>query len=119
MFSYTVSCEFDHSALRQEWIAWLREEHVHDVLAAGALDAEVVELDPPENEGRFLCEVRYRFADRAAFEAYERDHAPRLRAEGLTRFPPERGMRYQRRTGEIVCSGSLTRTSRGPESRSR
>lgn len=39
---------------------------------------------------------------RACFETYERDHAPRLRAEGLARFPVESGIRYSRSLGEIV-----------------
>jgi hypothetical protein len=30
--------------------------------------------------------VRYRLRDRAALDDYLRDHAPRMRAEGLARF---------------------------------
>ena len=50
-------------------------------------------------------EAHFRFADRAAFEAYERDGAPRLRAEGLELFPPEAGVTYRRRTGEVAVRG--------------
>jgi len=45
-------------------------------------------------------ESRYTFASRAAFEAYERDHAARLRAEGLALFPS--GVAFTRTTGEFV-----------------
>src|SRR5262249_61192900 len=78
-----------------EWLTWMRTRHIADVLAAGALSAEVVELDGSE------FEARYRFASREAFAAYERDHAPRLRAEGLALFPPEKGVQYRRSLGEV------------------
>jgi hypothetical protein len=101
MFAYTVSCTFDDPAVADEWITWLRNEHLAAVLAAGAWDAEVVRMD-----GKPLrCEVRYHFESREAFARYERDHAPALRAEGLKRFPAERGLQYQRTTG-VVCAAN-------------
>ena len=100
MFAYTVRCEFDDPAVAQRWLAWMEREHLADVCAAGALRAEVVKFDGQPT----CCEARYLFASRAAFQAYERDHAPRLRAEGLKRFPPELGLRYSRTTGEVEAS---------------
>jgi hypothetical protein len=111
MFSYTVTATFDDPAVADEWLAWLRDEHVRDVIEAGAMDGEVIVVDPDSPSGetangagprKQTCEVRYHFTDRAAFEAYVRDHAPRLREEGLRRFPPERGIAYSRRSGEVV-----------------
>ena len=98
MFTYTVRCTFETEAVAHEWIAWLRNGHLADVLAAGAVDAEVVRPDG----AAIQAEVRYHFASREAFVVYERDHAPRLRAEGLKRFPPERGLIYERFTGESL-----------------
>jgi hypothetical protein len=103
MFAYTVSCDFDDPAVAVEWLAWLRDEHLGEVCAAGALDAEAVRLDPPPGVAA-RCEARYHFASRPDFQRYERDHAPRLRAEGLKRFPLERGLRYTRATGEVVAA---------------
>ncbi|TVQ54585.1 MAG: DUF4286 family protein [Phycisphaerales bacterium] len=102
-YSYTVTCTFTEAAVADEWIAWLNDEHLRDVCEAGALDAEVIRFEPdPAGEHQFIvCEVRYHFKDKASFAAYERDHAPRLREEGLKRFPPERGLQYARRTGEV------------------
>jgi len=97
MFAYTVRCTFDDPALRDEWVAWIAGGHAQDVIDAGALSADVVVLDGAPA----AAEVRYRFSDRAAFDAYERDHAPRLREDGLARFPLERGLRYERSTGEL------------------
>lgn len=98
MIAYTVRCTFDDPAVRDEWVAWITGEHAGDVIDAGAASAEVVVLD----DEPVAAEVRYRFPDRAAFDGYLRDHAPRLRAEGLARFPLERGLRYERSVGEIV-----------------
>jgi hypothetical protein len=93
--SYVVTCDFDRVAVADAWERWLREQHAGDVVAAGALSADVVRV----HETRIEC--RYRFASRDAFAAYERDHAPRLRAEGLARVPPEGGVRLSRAVNEV------------------
>ncbi len=97
-FAYTVRCTFDDPAIAIEWLDWIRREHLDDVIAAGATGGDVVRLDGEPCR----CEVRYRFESRVAFEAYERDHAPRLRQIGLASFPLELGLHYERSTGEIV-----------------
>lgn len=104
MFAYTVTCTFDDSAVADEWIHWLDKTHLADVCHAGALDGEVVLLDEADAPGKTIVQVRYHFADRVAFEQYERDHAPRLREDGLQRFPLERGLHYARSTGTIVAA---------------
>ena len=103
MFAYTVTCDFADAGVAGAWLAWLRNEHLAEVCAAGALDAEAVWMDVTPEGMAARCEVRYRFATRDAFERYEREEAPRLRAEGLKRFPLERGLRYTRTAGEIVA----------------
>jgi hypothetical protein len=100
---YTVIASFDDPAVAAEWVAWLRDEHLADVIAAGALEAEVVAIEG-EAAAPIELEVRYRFTDRASLERYFNDHAPRLRAEGLAKFPPERGIRYRRSVGEAVVT---------------
>ncbi len=101
MFSYTVRCTFDDPAVAERWVQWLGEEHLRDVCDAGAVDAEIVQFDAGGGSSKVICEARYHFADRAAFEKYERDHAPRLREEGLQKFPLERGLHYERFTGDV------------------
>lgn len=108
MIAYTVTCTFDDPHMADEWIAWLRVEHLAEVCAAGALDAEVIRMDPPvspiPSATEVRCEVRYHFTSREAFDVYVRDHSPRLRAAGLKRFPPERGIRYERSLGTVATS---------------
>ncbi|MCE7975374.1 MAG: DUF4286 family protein [Leptolyngbya sp. PLA1] len=82
------------------YIAWLTGGHVRQVLDAGALSGEVVRLDrPPEQPA---VQTRYVFATREAFERYEREAAPRLRAEGLALFGPETGVTFSREVGTVV-----------------
>jgi hypothetical protein len=98
--AYSVSAVFDSDEVADEWLRWLQAGHVADVLGAGAVDAEIIALDGP----RPAFEVRYHFPSRQAFADYETGHAPRLRAEGLQRFPPERGVTYQRSLGSVVAA---------------
>jgi dipeptidase E len=97
--AYTVAATFTDSALADAWLAWLHGGHLAQVIAAGALDAEVVELDAPE--GRAF-EVRYHFASRDTFDHYQRQHAPRLREEGLRLFPTDKGVVYRRTVGTVA-----------------
>lgn len=75
---------------------WLLDGHFADVIAAGALSARLTRFD----DAPLTLEATYRFASREAFAAYERDHAPRLRAEGRALFPE--GVRFERRLGEVL-----------------
>jgi len=76
----------------------MESRQVRAVLAAGATDVEIIELDGPSRS----LEVRYHFPSRQVFERYEKEHAARLRAEGLLRFPAERGISYRRSVGLVV-----------------
>jgi dipeptidase E len=98
LVSYTVEATFTDPALAESWLAWLHGGHLAQVVAAGALDAEVVEMESAA--GRSF-EVRFHFASREAFDHYQREHAGRLREEGLRLFPVEKGVTYQRRVGVV------------------
>ncbi|MBP48104.1 MAG: hypothetical protein CMH53_09230 [Myxococcales bacterium] len=95
---YSVRCTFPTTQIRDQWLIWLMDGHAQALLDAGALSATLIQLETPA-----LCvEVRYRFADRMAFERYERDHAPALREQGIRRWPAEMGLKYQRTEGAVI-----------------
>ncbi|MEZ6094771.1 MAG: DUF4286 family protein [Pirellulaceae bacterium] len=102
MFVYTVQCEFasqDATEVSRQWITWLKNGHIEQVLAGGARAAEVVVWDG----NPIQVEVQYRFPDRKSFEMYERDFAPALRREGLERFPPDQfKLSFVRKVGNVV-----------------
>jgi hypothetical protein len=96
MVVYEVNLEFDVAiaAAYREWLA----EHMREILALpGFLSAEVHEVvDPLPTAGRQGLCVRYQVEDLGALETYQREHAPRMRADGLNRFGEE-GVRIRRR----------------------
>lgn len=99
--SYAVRIAFTEPRAFDAFVAWLRDAHVAHVCAAGAEDAEMVLLDGDGNER--VVEVRYRFASRDAFAAYERGHAPRLREGGLAELARLGATAsFTRTTGEVV-----------------
>ena len=106
--AYTVYTTFTDGSLADEWLRWLRDGHVAEVMNGGATDAEIIELDAAPNvpPGTRAFEVRYRFPSREHFARYETDHAPRLRAEGLKLFPVERGVSYRRAVGAVIMRTS-------------
>ena len=86
MLVYEV-CVDVHPSVHADYRAWLGA-HVAGILALpGFLGAETFErVEPVADDGWPALCVQYRVADDDALAAYLRDHAPRLRADGLARF---------------------------------
>jgi len=84
---YVVDIEVDDAAYG-EYCAWLRE-HVREMIALpGFAGAEVFERrEPAAAAGRRAVSVHYRIATAADLDRYLREHAPRMRADGTSRFP--------------------------------
>lgn len=109
---YTVRCTFPDADLRDTWLDWLLAGHAQALLAAGATGVEV----DADDDDPLTVAVRYRFPHRAALDRYLEEDAPRLRQEGLERFPASLGLRYSRQIGPVVATlpapaaaaGSLT-----------
>jgi hypothetical protein len=104
---YTVVAEFDDLAVASEWVHWLQNGHLAEVLEGGATQAMIVRVEPTDQHPlRF--ESRYRFPSMASFIEYETKHAPKLRAEGLAKFPASRGVRMTRQLAEVLTELSGT-----------
>jgi hypothetical protein len=100
MLVYEVCVEVEPS-VHAEYRAWLGT-HVAELLAlpgfTGATTFDV--LEPLSEDGwRATC-VHYRLVDEDALAAYLREHAPRLRADGIARFGTR--MRAQRRVMRVA-----------------
>ena len=67
--------------------AWL-DAHVREVIALpGFTGARVLErIEPPCAADEVVVCTQYRLTDSAALETYLRDHAARMRADGVARF---------------------------------
>lgn len=83
---YEVNVEVD-AAIHEAYRAWLRD-HVAEMLALpGFSGAKVFDvLEPPPSAGRVGLCVQYALKDREALDDYLREHAPRMRADGVARF---------------------------------
>ena len=75
-------------AIAAAYLDWLRIHVRHMLGLPGFLGATLYAIDPgtlADDDCLGWC-VHYRLRDRAALDSYLREHAPRLRAEGLARF---------------------------------
>jgi hypothetical protein len=83
---YEVNMEVD-AAIGRAYREWL-QGHVRELLVLpGFVAAQVHEVtDPPPSAGTLSLCVQYRLRDQAALDAYLREHAPRMRADGVARF---------------------------------
>lgn len=126
---YTVRITCPSVQIRGRCLAWLSPNHILEVMEGGATGARIVlpladdlrrdagrATDPgliaannrvsgqtPAGTVPALVEVQYVFPSRKAFDAYVRDHAPALRAEGLKHFPPAGGVTFERQVAEIAA----------------
>lgn len=102
MVVYEVSVDVD-VAIRAEYLRWL-EAHIAEILALrGFAGADVFEVIDPEESGVLRICMQYRLVDETALAVYVREHAPRLRADGLARFGD--AMRATRRVMRPLALG--------------
>ncbi|MCF7221583.1 DUF4286 family protein [Marilutibacter chinensis] len=107
---YEVNLDVEAGVI-DAYLVWL-QAHVAEIRALpGFTGAEVFEVvDPVASAGRVALCVQYRLQDATALERYLRDHAPRLRADGETRF----GGRFnasRRVLASLACGGHDRRHS--------
>ncbi|MDN5863932.1 MAG: DUF4286 family protein [Gammaproteobacteria bacterium] len=83
---YEVTLKFD-AAIAEEYDVWL-EQHVEEMLALpGFVSAEISTIEEGDLSANEVGRVvHYRLEDRAAFDAYLRNHAAGMRDEGIQRF---------------------------------
>lgn len=102
MILYEVRIAIDHE-LAAEYREWL-EAHMREILALPGFEfAEMLREDTSGGRAIFVC--HYWMQGRDALENYLREHAPRLRADGISRFgdrfsAERRVLELERRIGE-------------------
>ncbi len=99
MLAYTVIATLRDEATAAEYIAWLKGGHIQAVVDGGAIEGSVIRIEDPSSPVQ--VESRYLFRSREDYDRYLRDYAPRLRAEGLARFGPDR-VGLSRRLGRVM-----------------
>ncbi len=98
---YMVIATLPSQAIEAEYVAWLEDGHVDQVVKGGAHSAMIVRFEP-DGSGHPRVMTQYVFSTREVFDHYVTHHAPGLRADGIKKFPPECGVRMERLIGTIV-----------------
>jgi hypothetical protein len=104
---YSVTATISDPLLAREYAAWLGGGHIQEVVRAGALSGELLEFED-DGSGCVRVQARYVFANREAFEAYVRDHAPRLRGEGLAKFGSRTEISFARTVAKRLAVFNLS-----------
>lgn len=85
MYIYNVTVNIDES-IHDEWLKWIKE-HIPQVLGTGKFEkATLTRVLVKEEMGGITYSIQYRSYSREALDAYYRNDAERLRAEGQKRF---------------------------------
>ena len=86
MIIYNVTINVDES-IQSAWLKWMQNKHINDVLATGLFtNAKMVRVVVEEEMGGTTYAVQYFTDSRAKLEDDYKNHAPRLRQEGLELF---------------------------------
>lgn len=86
MIIYNVTVNIDQS-VHDNWLQWMQNKHIDDVLATGLfISARMVKVLVEEEMGGTTYSVQYFTDSRAKLEDYYKNHATRLRQEGLSLF---------------------------------
>lgn len=111
---YMVIATLPDAARAEEYVAWLEDGHVDAVIKGGAHSAMIVRLHTPTvsvtgsgevgsaDSGPHRVMTQYVFPTQEVFDQYVQRHAPALRAEGIKRFGPDTGVKFERLLGDIV-----------------
>jgi hypothetical protein len=99
MIEYAVRSIFPDQSLVQDYLDWLVEGHIQDVLDGGALSGyAALETEPDD---AIVVISRYLFASRDSYDRYVTETAPKLREEGLSKFGPHTGIAMKRSLGTV------------------
>lgn len=85
MIIYNVTVNIDH-AVHDEWVAWMKEVHIPDVMATGLFLESRMQRVLAEDEGGITYAIQYTAADMAHYERYRDEHAPRLQADAHRQY---------------------------------
>ncbi|RNL93432.1 DUF4286 family protein [Sinomicrobium pectinilyticum] len=86
MYIYNITINIDE-AVHDEWLIWMRETHIPDMLATGKfLNARMLKVLVEEEMGGITYSVQYFTDSKATLEKYYEEDASRLREEEQKRF---------------------------------
>lgn len=86
MYIYNVTINLEED-IQQDWLHWMREEHIPDMLSTGKFyQARIVRVMVEEEMGGVTYSVQYLTDSYDKIQQYYREDADRLRGESQKRF---------------------------------
>lgn len=86
MIIYNVTVNID-ADVHNEWLAWMKESHIPDVLASGLfLEARMSKMLIEEEGGGITYSIQYTLESMEKMNEYEEKFAPRLREEHTQKY---------------------------------
>jgi len=87
MILYNVTVKVDGN-VADEWLQWMREHHVIDVLRTGLfLQARILRLmHQDDDDGGQTFAIQYSLPNEQALHQYQREFAPKLQKEHTERY---------------------------------
>lgn len=86
MILYNVTINI-HESVHDQWMKWMQEKHINDVLATGKFSsARMVKVLIEEEMGGTTYSIQYFTDSKETLQRYYDEDAPRLREEGLRLF---------------------------------
>ena len=86
MIIYNVTINI-HESVHDQWMTWMQEKHINDVLATGKFtSARMVKVLIEEEMGGVTYSIQYTTDNKELLQRYYEEDAPRLREEGATLF---------------------------------
>lgn len=85
MILYNVTINVDPD-IHDEWLAWMKEVHIPEVLATGLFtENKIFRIHGEEDEGNTYS-IQYYCDCMDDYEKYQREHAPRLQEEHTSKY---------------------------------
>ena len=86
MLLYNVTITIDRQ-LHEEWLQWMRETHIPDVMSAGMFQSyRLCRLLGHEHEDAEIFTIQYQVEDMAHLRRYMDEFAPELQRQHATRY---------------------------------
>ena len=85
MILYNVTVSIDPE-VHEEWIEWMRSEHIPDVMKTGHFEEARIARVHAEEQGGYTFAIGYICKSQEQYDNYKKEHAPRLQKEHASKF---------------------------------
>ena len=85
MILYNVTINIDES-IHEEWLTWMKEVHIPDVLATGCFTENKICRILAEEEGGKAYSIQYLAPDMETYINYQTEFAPALQQEHTKKY---------------------------------